>query len=95
MSVYADLVQAMEPCVDIVADHCLNTGLISEAIYDRFLRLDLLRVQKARILLRSIKDAISEKAESLHVFIAVLTNVGGFESLVHKIKVHVYLAVLL
>ena len=95
MSVYVDLLQAMEPCVDIVADHCLSTGLISDAIYDNFLRLDLIRVQKARILLRSIKDAISEKAESLHVFTAVLTNIGVFESLLQKIKVRVYLAVLL
>ena len=30
MSVYADLVVAMKPCVHSVADHCLSVGLISE-----------------------------------------------------------------
>ena len=96
MSVYADLVEAVKHSVNTVADHCLSTGLISKETYDTIIkRHDLIDVDKARILLSNIQDAISRNAESLHMFIAVLTKVGGFESLVHEIEVCVYLPFLL
>ena len=95
MRVYIDLVQAMMPCVNSVADHCLSTGLISIETYDTIVRRDLIDRDKARILLSSIRCAILEKAKSLNVFVDVLTNVGGFESLVHEIEVRVYLVFLL
>ena len=96
MSVYADLVEAVKHSVNTLADHCLSTGLISKETYDTIIkRHDFIDVDRARILLSNIQDAISRNAESLDVFIDVLTKVGGFESLVHEIKVCVYLAVLL
>ena len=88
MSVYADLVEAVKHSVNTLADHCLSTGLISKETYDTIIkRHDFIDVDRARILLSNIQDAISRNAESLDVFIAVLTKVGGFESLVHEIKV--------
>ena len=87
MSVYADLVVTVKPCVHSVADHCLSVGLISEEAYDIIIqRHDLLDTDKARILLSHIRDAVSQKPESLLCFITVLNNVGDCEELVHKLQ---------
>ena len=86
MSVYADLVVAVKPCVHSVADHCLSVGLISEETYDTIIQRDLIDSHKARILLRNIQVAVSQKPESLQCFITVLNNVGGCEELVHKLQ---------
>ena len=87
MSGYADLVVAVKPCVDSVADHCLSVGLILVETYDTIIqRHDLIDTQKARILLSHIRDAVSQKPERLQCFITVLNNVGGCEELVRKLQ---------
>ena len=87
MSVYTDLVGTVKPCVHSVADHCLSVGLISVEAYDTIIqRHDLIDHDKARILLSHIRDAVSQKPESLQCFITVLNNVGYCEELVHKLQ---------
>ena len=87
MSVYADLVVTLKPCVDSVADQCVGVGLISVEAYDTIIqRHDLIDSHKARILLSHIRDAVSQKPESLQCFITVLNNVGDCEELVHKLQ---------
>ena len=87
MSVYADLVITVKPCVDSVADQCVGVGLILVEAYDTIIqRHDLIDSRKARILLSHIRDAVSQKPESLQCFITVLNNVGGCEELVHKLQ---------
>ena len=87
MSVFADLVVTVKPCVHSVADHCLSEGLISVEAYYTINNLhNLIDSDKARILLRHIQDAVSQKPESLLCFITVLNNVGGCEELVHKLQ---------
>ena len=88
MSVYADLVVAVEPTVNTVSDHCHSMGLISKNVYDTIIqRGDLIRAEdKARILLSSIRDAISRNEEYLHQFISALNKVGDFEYLVQKLE---------
>ena len=87
MRVYADLVIAMKPCVHSVADHCLSLGLISEYTYDIIMQHDLIDSDKARILHSSInRDAISQKTESLRLFITVMSNIGDFDNLVHRLE---------
>ena len=88
MSVYADLVVAVEPSVNTVADHCHSMGLISKDVYDTIIQRDLIRADKARILLSSIRDAISRNEESLHQFTSTLNKVGDFEYLVQKLEKH-------
>ena len=87
MSVYADLIVAVKPCVQSVADLCLSVGLLSEEVYDTIIqRNDLIDSHKARILLSNIRDAISQKPECLRRFITVLHNVGSCEGLVHRLE---------
>ena len=89
MSVYADLVVAVEPSVNTVADHCHSMRLISKDVYDTIIqRGDLIRADKARILLSSIRDAISRNEESLHQFTSALNKVDDFEYLVQKLEKH-------
>ena len=88
MSVYADLVVAVEPIVNTLADHCHSMGLISKDVYDTIIQRDLIRADKARILLSSIRDAISRNKESLHQFNSALNKVGDFEYLVQKLEKH-------
>ena len=89
MSVYADLVIAVEPSVNTVADHCHSIGLISKDVYDTIIqRGDLIRADKARILLSSIRDAISRNEESLHQFTSALNKVDNFECLMQKLEKH-------
>ena len=88
MSVYADLVVAVEPIVNTVADHCLSMGLISKDVYDTIIQRDLIRADKARILLSTIRDAISGNEESLHQFTSALNKGGDFEYLVQKLEKH-------
>ena len=88
MSVYADLVVAVEPSVNTVADHCHSMGLISKDVYDTIIQRDLLRANKARILLSTIEDAISRNKESLHQFTSALNKAGDFEYLVQKLEKH-------
>ena len=89
MCVYADLVVAVEPSVNTVADHCHSMRLISKDVYDTIIqRGDLIRADKARILLSSIRDAISRNEESLHQFTSALNKVGDFEYLVQKLDKH-------
>ena len=91
MSIYADLVVATKSCVHSVADHCLSVGLISEEAYDTIFLCDLTDSVKARIFLRNISDAVSQKPKSLQCFITVLNNVGGCEDIVHKLEKKVHL----
>ena len=88
MSVYADLVVAVEPSVNTVADHCHSMGLISKDVYDTIIQRDLIRADKARILVSSIRDAISRNEESLHQFTSALNKVDDFEYLVQKLEKH-------
>ena len=89
MSVYADLVIAVEPSVNHVADHCHSMGMISKDVYDTIIqRGDLIRADKARILLSSIRDAISRNEEFLHQFTSTLNKAGDFEYLVQKLEKH-------
>ena len=88
MSVYADLVIAVEPIVNTVADHCHSMRLISKDVYDSIIQRDLIRADKARILLSSIRDAISRNDESLHQFTSALNRAGDFEYLVEKLDKH-------
>ena len=88
MSVYADLVVAVEPSVNTVADHCHSMGLISKDVYDTIIQRDLIRADKARILLSTIRDAISRNEESLHQFTSALNKAGDFEYLVQKLEKH-------
>ena len=88
MSVYADLVVAVKPSVNTVADHCHSMGLISKDVYDTIIQRDLIRADRARILLSSIRDAISRNEESLHLFTSTLNKVGDFEYLVQKLEKH-------
>ena len=89
MSIYADLVIAVEPSVNTVADYCHSMGLISKDVYDSIIqRGDLIRADKSRILLSSIRDAISGNEESLHKFTSTLNKVGDFEYLVQKLEKH-------
>ena len=88
MSVYADLVIAVESIVN-TADHCHSMRLISKNVYDSIIqRGDLIRVDKARILLSSIWDAISRNEESLHQFTSALNKAGNFEYLVQQLEKH-------
>ena len=86
MSVYADLVVAVEPSVNTVADQCHSMGLISKDVYDTIIQRDLIRADKARILLSTIRDAISRNEESLHQFTSALNKAGDFEYLVQKLE---------
>ena len=88
MSVYADLVIAVEPSVNTVADHCHSMGLISKDVYDTIIQRDLIKADKARILVSSIRDAISRNEESLHQFTSALNKVDDFEYLVQKLEKH-------
>ena len=87
MSVYADLIVAVEPRVYRVADHCLSMRLISMDVYDTIIqRRDLISADKTRILLNSIRDAISRNEESLHQFTSALNKVGDCEYIIHKLE---------
>ena len=86
MSVYADLAIAVEPSVNTVADQCLIMRLISKDVYDTIIQRDLIMADKARILLSSIRDAISRNEECLHQFTSALNKVGDFEYLVQKVE---------
>ena len=88
MSVYADLVVAVEPSVNTVANHCHSMGLISKDVYDTIIQRVLIRADKARTLLSSIQDAISRNEESLHQFTSTLNRAGDFEYLVQKLEKH-------
>ena len=76
----------MKPCVHSVADHCLSVELISEYTYDIIMQHDLIDSDKARFLHSSIRDAISQKTESLCLFITVMSNIGDFDNLVHRLE---------
>ena len=88
MSVYADLVVAVESSVNTVADHCHSMRLISKDVYDSIIQKDLIRADKARILLSSIRDAISRNEESLHQFTSALNKAGNFEYPVQQLEKH-------
>ena len=48
MSVYADLVVAVEPSINTVADQCHSMRLISKDMYDTIIQRDLRRKDMAR-----------------------------------------------
>ena len=71
-----------------MADHCHSMGLISKDVYDTIIQRDLIRADKARILVSSIRDAISRNEESLHQFTSALNKVDDFEYFLQKLEKH-------
>ena len=47
---------------------------------------DLIDSDKARFLHSSIRDAISQKTESLRLFSTMMSNIGDFDNLVHRLE---------
>ena len=80
------LVSCLQPCINSVADHCLSEGLVSEETYTSILELNMTSGNMTRRLLMNIKQTISQEPNAMDKLCCILTEVGGYDSVVKDLK---------
>ncbi len=84
---YPELINSVKLCVMSIADLCFGVGLISQYTYDQLIeRVDWINTDKARILLSSIRTALSTKLTALKEFVSVLFESGECNDVAKKIQ---------
>ena len=71
------LVKALKPSIKSVADECWSEDLISEETCDAMLDLNLIDADKARKLLKNVRQTISCDPQAFEKFRVIVDKFGG------------------
>ena len=71
------LVKALKPSIKSVADECWGEDLISEETYDAVMDLNLIDADKARKLLKNVRQTISCDPQAFEKFHVIIDKFGG------------------
>ena len=84
--VFPKLVSQLQHDIIPVATNCWSERLVSDGTYTSILELNMTSALKTTKLLMNINQTISQDPNAMDKFCCILTEIGGYDSLVKDLR---------